>query len=137
MKYRTEYDPKVIGKNLKRLRLANKLSVKEVQKYLRLGSPQAYYKYENGSGYPPSDNLLALMELYNADLHDIIDDPAILQENDTQKVKSQDIPEMTVFCDGKVILITKIILIIEEHRVRQAKHLMKYSILWQECCKIT
>ena len=35
---------KVIGENLKRLREAKSLSVKDVQEYLRLGSVQAIYK---------------------------------------------------------------------------------------------
>lgn len=72
MKYRPEYDMKVIGENLKRLREAKSLSVKDVQEYLRLGSVQAIYKYENGKGYPQVDTMFALMELYEADLYDII-----------------------------------------------------------------
>ena len=73
MKYRPEYDPKVIGKNLKRLREAKNLSVNEVREYLRL-SKQAVYNYESGKRYPQSDTMFALMELYEADLHDIIDE---------------------------------------------------------------
>lgn len=46
MKYRPEYNPKVIGENLRRLRKEKCLSVKEVQEYLRIGSVQAIYKYE-------------------------------------------------------------------------------------------
>lgn len=74
MKYRREYDRKVIGKNLKRLREAKKLSVEDVRQYLRLGTIQAVYKYESGTGYPQADTLLALMELYEAELYDIVDD---------------------------------------------------------------
>ena len=72
MKYRREYDPKVIGENLKRLRKEKQLSVKYVQEYLRLGSVQAIYKYESGNGFPQADTMLALMELYGADVKDII-----------------------------------------------------------------
>ena len=72
MKYRPEYDLKVIGDNLKRLRVAKSLSVDEVREYLRLGSVQAVYKYEQGKGYPQTDTMLALMELYGAELSDII-----------------------------------------------------------------
>ena len=72
MKYRPEYDLKVIGENLKRLRKAKSLSVDEVREYLRLGSVQAIYKYEQGKGYPQTDTMLALMELYDAELSDII-----------------------------------------------------------------
>lgn len=73
MKYRPEYDPRVIGKKLKRLREAKNLSVNEVRKYLRL-SKQAVYNYESGKRYPQSDTMFALMELYEADLHETIDE---------------------------------------------------------------
>lgn len=71
MKYRPEYDPEVIGANLKRLRQAKLLSVEDVKDYLRLGSVQAIYKYEKGKGYPQVDTMFALMELYEASLSDI------------------------------------------------------------------
>lgn len=73
MKHRPEYDPKVIGGNLKRLREAKNLSVNEVREYLRV-SKQAVYNYESGKRYPQADTMFALMELYEADLHDIIDE---------------------------------------------------------------
>ena len=79
MEYRPEYDPKVIGKNLKRLREAKNLSVNEVSEYLRT-SKQAVYNYESGRRYPQSDTMFALMELYEADLHDIIDEHAEASE---------------------------------------------------------
>ncbi|MDE7273464.1 MAG: helix-turn-helix domain-containing protein [Lachnospiraceae bacterium] len=69
---RPEYDAKLIGRNLKRLRIAKKLSVEEVRRYLGLGSVQAVYKYEAGKSYPPSDAIFALMQLYEADLYDIL-----------------------------------------------------------------
>lgn len=72
MRQRPEYDMKLIGSNLKRLRESKKISVEEVRKYLCLGSVQAVYKYEKGISYPPADTMLALMELYEADLEDII-----------------------------------------------------------------
>lgn len=70
--YRTEYDPKVIGQNLKRCRKAKNLTVEQVRKYMRLGTTQAVYKWESGKSYPPADSLLALMELYNAEFIDIV-----------------------------------------------------------------
>lgn len=72
MRYRPEYDMKVIGQNLKRLREAKKLSVDEVREYLCLGSVQAVYKYEKGKSYPQADTMFALMELYEANLYDIV-----------------------------------------------------------------
>ena len=73
MRHRPEYDLKVIGENLKRLRKKNGFSVDEVREYLHMGTVQAIYKYERGAGYPPADMLLALMDLYHADYHDIVE----------------------------------------------------------------
>ena len=68
---RPEYDMKVVGNNLKRLRVAKNLSVDDVRQYLQLGSVQAIYKYEKGKSYPQTDTMFALMELYDANLYDI------------------------------------------------------------------
>ncbi len=69
---RLEYDAKSIGRNLKHLRKAKKLTVDEVRKYLGVGSVQAIYKYEAGKSFPPADAMFALMQLYEADLYDIL-----------------------------------------------------------------
>ena len=74
MIYRPEYDMKVVGQNLRRLRVAKNLSVDDVREYLCLGSVQAIYKYEKGKSYPQADTMFALMELYGANLYDIIKD---------------------------------------------------------------
>ena len=71
MRYRPEYDMKVIGSNLRKCREEKKFSVEEVKNYLRIGSVQAIYKWEEGKNYPQADNLLALMELYDAGPGDI------------------------------------------------------------------
>ena len=68
---RPEYDMKVVGYNLKRLRVAKNLPVDDVRQYLQLGSVQAIYKYEKGKSYPQTDTMFALMELYDANLYDI------------------------------------------------------------------
>lgn len=72
VKYRPEYDMELIGRNLKRLREKNKLSVEEVREYLCLGSVQAVYKYEKGKSYPQADTLIALLQLYHAGIDDIV-----------------------------------------------------------------
>lgn len=72
MKYRPEYDLRVVGANLRKLREAKHLSVEYVREYLMLGSVQAVYKYERGLSYPQADTLLALMDLYDAAPEDII-----------------------------------------------------------------
>lgn len=70
MSGRTEYSMKSVGKNLRKLREAKGLSVRDVRQYLKLGSVQAIYKYENGVSYPPLDKFLAMMELYDAQWQD-------------------------------------------------------------------
>lgn len=75
MKYREEYDNNILGRNLRRLRVANSLSVEQVQEYLRLSTPQAVYNYEEGTRIPPGDNLIALMELYGAEVTDLVCNP--------------------------------------------------------------
>ncbi|MBQ4288929.1 MAG: helix-turn-helix transcriptional regulator [Clostridia bacterium] len=74
MRQRPEYDLQVIGRNLRRLREENDLTVENVREYLCLGSVQAVYKYEQGKGYPQTDTMFALMELYHASLQDITKD---------------------------------------------------------------
>jgi len=65
MRVRPEYNFRIIGKNLRRLRKARGFSVEEVRAYMQLGSVQAIYKWERGEGMPQADSLLALMQLYN------------------------------------------------------------------------
>ena len=72
MKHRREYDIKLVGRNLRRLREKKNLSVQDVREYLCLGSVQAIYKYEAGRNYPQADVLFALLELYEADFRELI-----------------------------------------------------------------
>ena len=72
---RTEYNMKLVGRNLRILRERSGLSVKEVMHYLDLGSVQAIYKYENGISYPPLDKFLAMMNLYEARWQDVVCGP--------------------------------------------------------------
>ncbi len=75
LKTRREYDPKVVGKNLRRLRKKHGYSVEEIRIYLQYESVQSIYKIERGAGYPYADTLLAIMELYDAGVADLVDDP--------------------------------------------------------------
>ena len=62
--FRLEYDLRIIGNNLRKLRLSNNLTVEEVRRYMRLGSVQSIYKWERGESLPQADSLIALMHLY-------------------------------------------------------------------------
>lgn len=72
MKYRPEYDKELIGKNLRRCRQAKGFSVEQVREYLRIGSIQAIYKWEEGKSYPQADTMFALMELYEIGIQDLL-----------------------------------------------------------------
>lgn len=93
MRYRHEYDKKLIGKNLRTARERRHLSVESVRGYLQLGSVQAIYKYEAGESFPPADTLLALMELYDIDRRDLI------CEQLTQCEGLQKYPDWDLFVD--------------------------------------
>ncbi len=105
MRKRPEYDRKLIGYNLRRLRESGHFSVEEVRQYLCLGSVQAVYKYENGASYPPADTLLALMELYGAELKDIIAGQEAAGEADLVRPEWFDIFPADVARRRRVILL--------------------------------
>lgn len=75
LRNRPEYDLKVIGRNLRRLRKEHHYTAEEIRDFLQLGSVQAVYKYERGLSYPQTDAMFALMELYDVGLKDIVTDP--------------------------------------------------------------
>ena len=87
-KNRKEYDLKVVGANLKRLREQKGYSVAEVRDYLQLGSVQAVYKYESGKNYPQADTLLALMELYDVTVDEIVSEKKTNCWQDGSAIKS-------------------------------------------------
>ena len=57
-------DKKKTGIRLRRIMDERALSVKDVQKYLGLGSIQSVYHWLNGISMPTIDNLYALSELF-------------------------------------------------------------------------
>lgn len=124
MRHRPEYDLKVIGDNLKRLRKKNGFSVDEVREYLHMGTVQAIYKYERGAGYPPADTLLALMDLYHADYHDIV------EEHTAEDVSKEEMATEL----GKVNYAILEWRASEINRQAQILRLKKYMQMIQKCC---
>ena len=124
MRHRPEYDLKVIGDNLKRLRKKNGFSVEEVREYLQMGTVQAIYKYERGAGYPPADTLLALMDLYHADYHDIV------EEHTAEDVSKEEMATEL----GKVNYAILEWRVSEINRQAQILRLKKYMQMIQKCC---
>ena len=128
MKFRPEYDPKVIGRNLRSLREKKNLSVNDVSKYMYL-SPAAIYKHEEGKGFPKSDTLFALMDLYEADLHDIIDDHKMPTES--VKNKKTYIKEQEWGLYSKEFQIEKLVFL-ETLKFRQAMRVLEYASLLEK-----
>lgn len=60
------------GLNIVKLRERAGLSVRELQEELRLDSPQAIYKWQNGRGLPTLDNLVVLSAVLQAKIDEII-----------------------------------------------------------------
>ena len=118
MRHRPEYDLKVIGDNLKRLRKKNGFSVDDVREYLHMGTVQAIYKYERGAGYPPADTLLALMDLYHADYHDIVEKHTEETATELGKVN------YAILEWGASVI----------NRQAQVLRLKKYTEMIQKCC---
>lgn len=60
------------GANIRRLRQARGLSVRDLQRYFGFEEPQAIYKWQRGQSMPTVDNLYALSVLLNVPMNDIL-----------------------------------------------------------------
>ena len=65
-------DMKKTGETIKRLMEENNLSVKDLQKLLRLGSVQSIYYWLNGEKLPSIDNLCILSNIFDTPIDDLI-----------------------------------------------------------------
>ena len=65
-------DKKRTGINLKRIMVQRGISVKDIQKFLHLGSVQSVYYWLNGVSLPSVDNLYALSQLFQVPIDDLI-----------------------------------------------------------------
>ncbi len=60
------------GANIVSLRKAADLSVADIQMVFGFNSPQAIYKWQNGTALPTVDNLIVLAALLNVRIDDIL-----------------------------------------------------------------
>lgn len=60
------------GQNIKRIMSRRGLTVREVQKYLGLHTPQGIYHWFDGKSLPTVDNLYALSELFRMPVDEIL-----------------------------------------------------------------
>ena len=65
-------DKKKTGINLRRIMDERDLSVKDIQKYLGLGSVQSVYHWLNGLSLPTVDNLYALSYLFKVSIDEML-----------------------------------------------------------------
>ena len=65
-------DPVKTGDNIAKLRKAAGLSVHDVQVAFGFNSPQAIYKWQNGTALPSVDNLVCLAALLRVRMDDIL-----------------------------------------------------------------
>ena len=60
------------GENIRRLRIARGLTVRDLQKYFGFEEPQAIYKWQRGQSLPTVDNLYALGNLLGITMDEIL-----------------------------------------------------------------
>ena len=60
------------GQKIKKLRIDNNLSVKDLQNLLGFESPQAIYKWQWGDSLPTIDNLVVLAKIFNVQINDLL-----------------------------------------------------------------
>lgn len=60
------------GQNIVKLRQENGLSVKELQDMFGFATPQAIYKWQQGTSVPSIDNLIVLAQIFQVHMDDII-----------------------------------------------------------------
>lgn len=60
------------GENIRRLREQCGLSVKELQEIFGFATPQAIYKWQQGTSLPSIDNLLVLSRLFGVHMEEIL-----------------------------------------------------------------
>ena len=95
-----------------------------VKEYLRIGSKQAIYKWENGNGYPQTDTMFALMELYEIGLRELLNEKLIFysQKNVGWYIKD-------LYCIGNIFIYSTI-----EHKKEENK-LKRYELYMERVSK--
>lgn len=77
-------DKRETGINMRRIMDQHKLTVKDVQQFLGLGSAQSIYHWLNGISLPTIDNLYALSELFQVPMDDLICGSRTMTKRDRQ-----------------------------------------------------
>lgn len=65
-------DLKATGRNILRLRLEKRLTIREVQAYFGFEEPTAIYRWQRGDNLPSLDNMVALGKLFGVTVEEIL-----------------------------------------------------------------
>ena len=65
-------DLRATGQNIKNLRVAAGISVRDLQNILGFTNPQAIYKWQNGDSLPSIDNLVILAAVLGVTIDEIL-----------------------------------------------------------------
>lgn len=65
-------DMQATGNRIKEIRIAKKISVNDICKYMGFENPQAVYKWQRGESLPTVDNLFALSRLFETSMENIL-----------------------------------------------------------------
>ena len=60
------------GHNISRMRKEKGITIKQIQEQMGFNTPQAIYKWQNGSNLPSLENLVVLAELFNTSIEELI-----------------------------------------------------------------
>jgi len=60
------------GENIRRLRKAAGLTVKDLQDVFGFGTPQAIYKWQRGTALPTLDNIVLLAAVFHVSVDEIL-----------------------------------------------------------------
>lgn len=65
-------DMAATGKNIKDKRMAAGISIRALQSAFGFATPQAIYKWQNGSSMPTIDNLVVLASVFGCKIDDLL-----------------------------------------------------------------
>ena len=68
----TYVDMTATGKNIKSMRSARGITVREMQAAFGFATPQAIYKWFRGAAMPTVDNLVILADIFQCRIDDIV-----------------------------------------------------------------
>ena len=60
------------GRNIQRLRMEKRLTIREVQTYFGFEEPTAIYRWQRGENLPSLDNVVALSKLFHVTVEEIL-----------------------------------------------------------------